>query len=135
MVSNNEIKFAFVNSKSIKLIKASDELWLSGEWMSKLLEKALKDAVKANKCILGSKQVLGSVKDSKLIVVSDSVQNDVTEKIQSDAKKSNVPTMHFHGSSVALGKLCGLQFRVSTISFNSLSESNIKSIIKEAEKN
>jgi len=103
--------------------------------MSKLLEKALKDAIKANKCTLGSKQVLGALKDSKLIVVSDSVQNNVSEKIQSDAKKAKVPTTHFNGSSVALGKLCGLQFRVSTVSFNSLSDSNIKSILNEAEKN
>jgi large subunit ribosomal protein L30e len=103
--------------------------------MSKLLEKALKEAIKENKCTLGSKQVLGSIKDSKLVVVSDSVQNNLTEKIQSDAKKVKVPTMHFNGSSVALGKLCGLQFRVSTVSLNSLSESNIKSILIEAEKN
>jgi len=103
--------------------------------MSKLLEKALKDAIKENKCTLGSKQVLGLLKDSKLVVVSNSVQNSTTEKIQSDAKKVKVPTMHFSGSSVALGKLCGLQFRVSTISFNSLSDSNIQSILKEAEKN
>ena len=103
--------------------------------MSKLLEKALKDALKKNKCALGSKQVLSSLKDSKLVVVSDSVQNNISEKIQSDAKKVKVPTVNFDGSSVALGKLCGLQFRVSTVSFNSLSESNIKSILKEAEKN
>jgi len=103
--------------------------------MSKLLEKALKEAIKEKKCTLGSKQVLGSLKDSKLVVVSDSVQNNITEKIQSDTKKVKVPTMHFNGSSVALGKLCGLQFRVSTVSLNSLSESNIKSILIEAEKN
>ncbi|MFB5611205.1 MAG: ribosomal L7Ae/L30e/S12e/Gadd45 family protein [Nitrosopumilaceae archaeon] len=103
--------------------------------MSKLLEKSLKDAVKENKCTLGSKQVLGSLKDSKLVVVSNSIQNPITEKIQSDAKKAKVPTVHFDGSSVSLGKLCGLQFRVSTVSFNSLSDSNIKSILKEAEKN
>ena len=103
--------------------------------MSKLLEKALKDAVKENKCTLGSKQVLGSLKDSKLVVISGSTKNNITEKIQSDAAKSKVPTVQFYGSSVALGKLCGLQFRVSTVSFNSLSESNIKSILKEAEKN
>lgn len=103
--------------------------------MSKLLEKSLKDAVKENKCTLGSKQVLGSLKDSKLVVVSNSIQNPITEKIQSDAKKAKVPTVYFDGSSVSLGKLCGLQFRVSTVSFNSLSDSNIKSILKEAEKN
>ena len=103
--------------------------------MSKLLEKALKDAIKENKCTIGSKQVLGSLKDSKLVVVSDSIQSNITEKIQSDAEKAKVPTVSFNGSSVALGKLCGLQFRVSTVSINSLSDSNIKSILKEAEKN
>jgi large subunit ribosomal protein L30e len=101
--------------------------------MSKLLEKALKEAIKEDKCTLGSKQVLGSLKDSKLVVVSDSVQKTITEKIQSGAKKAKVPTVQFNGSSVALGKLCGVQFRVSTVSFNSLSDSNIKSILKEAE--
>lgn len=103
--------------------------------MSKLLEKALKDAIKENKCTLGSKQVLGSLKDSKLVVVSDSIQNNTVEKVQLNAEKAKVPTVNFNGSSVALGKLCGLQFRVSTVSFNSLSDSNIKSILKEAEKN
>jgi len=103
--------------------------------MSKLLEKALKDAIKEDKCILGSKQVLGSLKDSKLVVFSNSVQKNTNEKIQSDAKKAKIPTMQFTGSSVALGKLCGVQFRVSTASFSSLSDSNIKSILKEAETN
>lgn len=103
--------------------------------MSKLLEKALKDAIKEDKCILGSKQVLASLQDSKLVVVSNSVQKNTNEKIQSDAKKTKVPTMQFTGSSVALGKLCGVQFRVSIISFSSLSDSNIKSILKEAETN
>ncbi len=103
--------------------------------MSKILEKALKDAIKEDKCILGSKQVLASLKDSKLVVVSNSVQQNTNEKIQSDANNAKVPTMQFIGSSVALGKLCGVQFRVSMISFNSLSDSNIKSILKEAETN
>lgn len=103
--------------------------------MSKLLEKTLKDAIKENKCTLGSKQVLNSLKNSKLIIVSDSIQNNIAEKVQSNAEKANIPTVNFNGSSVALGKLCGLQFRVSTVSFNSLSDSNIKSILKEAEKN
>lgn len=103
--------------------------------MSKLLEKALKDAIKESKCTIGSKQVLGSLKDSKLVVVSDLVQSNITEKIQSDAEKAKIPTVSFNGSSIALGKLCGLQFRVSSVSFNSMSDSNIKSILKEAEKN
>ena len=101
--------------------------------MSKLLEKALKDAIKEKKCTLGTKEVLGSLKNSKLVVMSQSVQKNVTENIEENAKKEKVPTVQFKGSSVALGRLCGLQFRVSTISFTSITESNVKSILKESE--
>lgn len=101
--------------------------------MGKLLEKALKDAIKEDQCTFGSKQVVNAIKNSKLVVVSQSLEKNISEKISEDAKKSKVPTVQFQGSSVALGRLCGLQFRVSTVSFTSLSDANITSIIKEAE--
>ena len=101
--------------------------------MSKLLEKALKDAVKEKKCTLGTKEVLGSLKDSKLVVVSESAHK-ISEKIEESAKNEKVPTVQFKGSSVALGRLCGLQFRVSTVSFTSITDANIKSILNENKK-
>jgi large subunit ribosomal protein L30e len=100
--------------------------------MKTLLEKALKDAIKEKKRTLGAKQVLGSMKNSKLIVISQSVPKNTSEKIQETAKKEKVSTVNFEGSSVALGKLCGISFRVSTISLTSVSDANIKSIIKES---
>ena len=99
--------------------------------MSKILEKALKDALKEDKITMGAKQVLTSVKNSKLIVLSQSVKKEMFEKIQSDAKKKKIPFVNFQGTSVALGKLCGLQFRISTLSFTSLTDANIKSILKD----
>lgn len=99
--------------------------------MSKLLEKTLKDAIKERKRILGSKQILAAMQNSKLIVLSQSISKDVEEKIQKSAKKEKIPTLNFEGSSVALGRLCGLQFRVSAISLTSLSDTNIKSLLKE----
>ena len=101
--------------------------------MSKLLEKALKDAIKEEKCTIGAKQVLGSLKDSKLIVVSQSVQKNFSQKIEENTKNAKIPTVQFKGSSVALGRLCGLQFRVSTISFTSITDANITSILNENE--
>jgi large subunit ribosomal protein L30e len=101
--------------------------------MSKILEKSLKDARKENKLTMGSKEVLNSVNNSKLIVLSQSVDKEMFEKIESDAKKQKVPLVNFQGTSVALGKLCGLQFRISTISFTSIDEANIKSILKDTE--
>jgi large subunit ribosomal protein L30e len=101
--------------------------------MRKILEKALKDAMKEKKSILGSKEVLHSIKDSKLVVLSQSAPKKTADKILENAKKEKISTLQFEGSSVALGRLCGLQFRVSTISLTSLSDANIKSIIRESD--
>jgi len=101
--------------------------------MKKILEKALKDAMKEKKSILGSKEVLNSIKDSKLVVLSQSAPKQTADKILENAKKEKISTLQFEGTSVALGRLCGLQFRVSTISLTSISDANIKSIIKESE--
>jgi len=101
--------------------------------MSKMLEKILKDALKEDKITMGTKQVLNSMKNSKLIVLSQSVKKEMFAKIESDAKKEKIPLVNFQGTSVALGRLCGLQFRISTISFTSLSDANIKSILKDTE--
>ena len=101
--------------------------------MSKILEKILKDALKEDKVMMGTKQVLSSMKNSKMIILSQSIQKEMFEKIESNAKKEKIPLVNFQGTSVALGRLCGLQFRISTISFTSLSDTNIKSILKDTE--
>lgn len=100
--------------------------------MGKLLEKALKDALQESKCVLGIKQVLQSIKNAKLVVVSKSVSKEAIDKIEK-SKDDKVTTLQFDGSSVALGKVCGLQFRVSAASLTSIPDSNIKAILKESE--
>tara|TARA_B100001013_G_C24372423_1_gene348751 strand:+ start:141 stop:452 length:312 start_codon:yes stop_codon:yes gene_type:complete len=101
--------------------------------MIKLLEKAIKDAIKTKKPTIGTKQVMQSMKTSKLIVISQTIPKEKTIKVQKNAKDNNVPVLNFEGSSVALAKLCGLQFRVSAISLDSLSNTNAEAILKEYE--
>ena len=101
--------------------------------MSKILEKSLRDARKEDNLTMGSKQVLSSVKNSKLIILSQSMKKEMLEKIESDANKEKIPLVNFQGTSVALGRLCGLQFRISTISFTSIDDASIKSILKDTE--
>jgi len=101
--------------------------------MSKILEKSLKDALKEDKLTMGTKQVLNSIKNSKLLVLSQSVKKEMFEKIESDAKKEKISLVNFQGTSVALGRLCGLQFRISTISFTSITDASIKTILKDTE--
>ena len=109
------------------------ELYLQGTMAQKLLEKTLKDAIKEDQCVLGTKQVLNSISKSKLVVLSKSIQTEMRQKIESDAKKSKIQTLTFNGTSVNLGRLCGLQFRVSTLSLPQISESEITSLKKEIE--
>ena len=106
---------------------------IQGIMMQKLLEKTLKDAIKEDQCILGTKQVLSSISKSKLIVLSKSIQTETREKIETDAKKSKISTLRFDDTSVNLGKLCGLQFRVSTLSLPKISDSDVLSLKKESE--
>lgn len=101
--------------------------------IAKLLEKVIKDAIEEDKCSFGTKEVVGTIKSSKLVVLSHSVQEEMLEKIQEAAKSSKVPTLNYNGSSVELGRLCGTQFRISALSLKTLSDTNLKSIIKEME--
>ncbi len=101
--------------------------------MVKLLEKAIKEAVENSKCSFGSKEVLSSIKNSKLVVLSYSAPSSMLRKILDAAKNSKVPTLNYNGSSVELGRLCGTQFRISALSLKTLSDTNLKAIIKDAE--
>lgn len=101
--------------------------------MAKLLEKIIKDAMDDKKCSLGAKEVIGSMKTSKLIILSQSIPKNTLQKIQETATNSKVPTLNFKGSSVELGRLCGTQFRISALSLKTLSETNLKTLLKEVE--
>ena len=95
--------------------------------MKKILEKILKDAIKEKSVIIGSKQVLGSLDKGKL-VVSSNTSNTITEKISLESKKLSIPIIKYDGNSVELGKLSGKQYRISTISFTNINDSDIKSL-------
>jgi len=101
--------------------------------MLKLLEKVIKDAIEEDKCTFGTKEAISTIKNSKLIVLSHSIDEKVLEKIQEVAKGAKVPTLNYNGSSVELGRLCGAQFRISAISLKTLSDINLKAITKEVE--
>ena len=101
--------------------------------MAKQLEKALTDAIKARKRILGTKQIMSTIKDSKLVVISKSVPALSAKKIEESAQENNVPLVHFNDTSIILGKLCGLPFRVSAISLSTVSNTNVQAILKEYE--
>ena len=71
----------------------------------KLLEKALKDAIKENNCVIGTKKILSSITNIKMIVISQSVTAENIKKIKENVQNEKISMIHFKGTSVALGKL------------------------------
>jgi len=101
--------------------------------MAKLLEKIIKDAIEDGKYSFGTKEAISTIKNSKVIILSNSIEEKTLEKIQEVTKSSKVPTLNYNGSSVELGRLCGTQFRISALSLKTLSDTNLKAITKELE--
>ena len=99
--------------------------------MVKTLDKVIKDAISTNKYKCGTKQVLGSIKGSKLIVVSNTIPPDFRSKIESEANHENVPIYPFDGNSFRLGKLCNKPFRINAIALKSGTDAQINSILSD----
>lgn len=97
----------------------------------KTLTKVIKDAVVANKYKSGTREVLQSVKSSKLIVVSKSMDSADRAKLDEQAKSANVAVYEFDGNSMQLGRLCNRPFRVTAIALKSATNEEIKAIMAE----
>lgn len=98
---------------------------------AKLLEKALKDGAKESRCVFGAKEVTSSMSGAKLVVVA-ARGGPSAGAAASAAEGAGVPSVRFEGSSVALGKACGLQFRVSAVSFKEMPDAGVASIVNES---
>ena len=102
--------------------------------MVKIIEKVLKDAVNANKYKCGTREVLGSMKGSKLIMLSNSLKPESRSKLEEQAKSANVPLYVFDGNSFKLGKLCNKPFRISVLALKSGTDAEINSILSDVTK-
>jgi len=97
----------------------------------KALEKVIKDAVAADKYKSGVKEVLQSVKGTKLIIVSKSIDSADRAKLEEQAKTANVAVYEYPGTSVQLGKLCNKPFRITAIALKSGTAAEIEAIMSE----
>jgi large subunit ribosomal protein L30e len=98
------------------------------------LAKIVKDAIASNKCRIGTRQVLQSVKGSDLIIVSKSVGDIAKSKLEERAKLSNIPMYIFDGTSIQLAKLCGKPFRISAITIKGSTDEEIGALMQIQEK-
>ncbi|MBE44067.1 MAG: 50S ribosomal protein L7ae [Thaumarchaeota archaeon] len=106
-------------------------MWIK---MSKVLEQVIKDSLSTKKCKIGGIAVLRSVKDSKLIVCSESLPVDTKNKITESAKSLNIPIYNFANTSMELGRFCKKPFKISVISIDNTSDSDISGVLEEINK-
>jgi len=99
--------------------------------MVKIIEKVLKEAVNANKYRCGTREVLRSMKGSKLIMLSNSLKSESRSKLEEQAKSANIPLYVFDGNSFKLGKLCNKPFRISALALKSGTDAEINSILSD----
>jgi large subunit ribosomal protein L30e len=102
--------------------------------MVKTIEKVLKDAMNANKYKCGTKEVLQSMKGSKLILLSNSLKSERRLKLEEQAKLHKIPLYAFDGNSLKLGKLCNKPFRITVIALKSGTDAEINSIVSDVTK-
>lgn len=93
----------------------------------------IKNAIATDKYKSGVKEVLQSVKGSKLIIISNSIDSGVRKKIEEQVKSTDVAIYEYSGTSVQLGKLCNKPFRVTTIAIKSGTADEISTIMSEKE--
>lgn len=83
----------------------------------------------ANKCKVGSKEVLNSIRSSKLLVLSNTVESNVKSQMVKEANSSEIPILEFRGNSVALGRICNRPFRVSAIALKVGDDKEIQQLV------
>ena len=96
------------------------------------LKKDIETALKSGKYKFGVKDTIRSARigDAKLIVLANNVPERFQGDIEHYAKTSDVPIIHFEGSSKELGEeVCGRLHFVSAIAFNDLGYSELASYI------
>lgn len=97
---------------------------------TKVLAKNLREVTKTGKFILGYKAVSASVKGSKIILCSSSLNQDHLSNIQEMCKASGVPMSRIETNSLGLAKLIGKPFRVSALSIKNQGDADLAVIIE-----
>jgi len=99
--------------------------------MVKRIEKITREAISTNKYKAGSREVMKSVRGSKLIIISDSMAKRIRDKLENQASTSKVPIYHFRGTSLQLARLCGAPYKISAISLKAGNSEDINSILQD----
>lgn len=94
------------------------------------VSKTLKEAMKSGKYALGAREVLSGMKGSKAIICTTSVPEAISGKLREEAKKQGVPVIELKATSAELARMIGRPYKVSTIALRSLSDADLKTLMR-----
>ena len=79
--------------------------------------KELKDALKDNKVVFGTKGAIKNLKlgDAKIIVIARNCPEDVRADLEKYAKLSEVKLEEFDGTAKEMGVFCGKPFSIASL--------------------
>jgi large subunit ribosomal protein L30e len=93
-----------------------------------ILGRVLKEAMKAGKYTLGTKEVVSEVKSSKIVIAASSISGKAGEKLKAEAEKNKVPVVILDKNSAQLGRLLGRPYKVSAIALRQVSDSDLRQL-------
>lgn len=96
----------------------------------KTITKTLTGVAKTGKYIAGYKEVSKSVKGSKVVIASSTLEEVEARKLQEACAAASVPFLRVAQSSVGLGKALGKQFRVSVLAVKSQGDASLAPILE-----
>ena len=100
---------------------------------SKLLQSVLQSAVVGGKYVLGAKEVIDSVKSSRLVVIASNAPPQILKDVWKACNASAVPVLTFNGSSLELGRICKKPYRVVAVGVKSPGSVDITPLLKAVE--
>ncbi len=98
------------------------------------VNKAIVNAVKTGKVILGSKSTIDATRvgKAKLIILASNCPSNVREDIEYYARLSQIPIYVYHGNSIDLGEICGKVFTVAAMAVREPGDSEILKLAEES---
>ena len=100
----------------------------------KTLTRTLTGVAKTGKYVAGYKEVAKSVKGSKVVIASSTIDDSELKVLQKACDTVSVPFLQLEQSSIGLGKALGKQFRVSALAIKSHGDANLKPILESIAK-
>ena len=103
---------------------------------SKALDNFLRTVARTGKYIIGSKEAIKSIRSAKLVILANSLEEDLKNEFLSACKKHSVAVIEFNGNSAKLGRSFGKPFRISAIAVRAFGDAkfgDVKDLLKKEE--